>query len=122
MHLPSLTTDNNVRVDDVATIVDEDVMHTYPLYSNFARTPLDPEISFGDDPLRMLRAFRFASQLDFRIAPEVLESVSRLKEKLRTVSAERIADEVHRRVPAGPRAHPQRGLQHRAHPGGDLRA
>jgi endo-1,4-beta-mannosidase len=45
MHLPSLTTDNNVRVDDVATIVDEDVMHTYPLYSNFARTPLDTELA-----------------------------------------------------------------------------
>jgi endo-1,4-beta-mannosidase len=45
MHLPSLTTDNNVRVDDVATIVDEDVMHTYPLYSSFARTQLDPELA-----------------------------------------------------------------------------
>ena len=45
MHLPSLTTDNNVRVDDVATIADEDVMHTYPLYSDFARTPLDPELA-----------------------------------------------------------------------------
>ena len=45
MHLPSLTTDNNVRVDDVATITDEDVMHTYPLYSNFARTPLDSELA-----------------------------------------------------------------------------
>jgi endo-1,4-beta-mannosidase len=45
MHLPSLTTDNNVRVDDIATIADEDVMHTYPLYSDFARTPLDPELA-----------------------------------------------------------------------------
>lgn len=45
MHLPSLTTDNNVRADDVATIVDEDVMHTYPLYSSFARTPLDTELA-----------------------------------------------------------------------------
>ena len=45
MHLPSLTTDNNVRVDDVATIADEDVMHAYPLYSDFARTPLDPELA-----------------------------------------------------------------------------
>ena len=45
MHLPSLTTDNNVRVDDIGTIADEDVMHTYPLYSDFARSPLDPELA-----------------------------------------------------------------------------
>ena len=43
-HLPSLTTDNNMRVDDLASIVDEDVMHAYPLYSKFARSFLDPEI------------------------------------------------------------------------------
>jgi endo-1,4-beta-mannosidase len=43
-HLPSLTTDNNMRVDDLATIVDEDVMHAYPLYSDFARSFLDPEL------------------------------------------------------------------------------
>lgn len=43
-HLPSLTTDNNMRVDDLANIVDEDVMHAYPLYSDFARSFLDPEL------------------------------------------------------------------------------
>lgn len=43
-HLPSLTTYNNMRIDDLASIVDEDVMHTYPLYSKFARSFLDPEI------------------------------------------------------------------------------
>ena len=43
-HLPSLTTDNNMRVDDLATIADEDVMHAYPLYSEFARSFLDPEL------------------------------------------------------------------------------
>jgi endo-1,4-beta-mannosidase len=43
-HLPSLTTDNNMRVDDLAGIVDEDVMHAYPLYSDFARSFLDPEL------------------------------------------------------------------------------
>ncbi|MBW3594122.1 MAG: CCA tRNA nucleotidyltransferase [Actinobacteria bacterium] len=57
-------------------------------------TPIHPDDSFSDDPLRMLRAFRFASQLDFRISQDVLDSVARLKEKLRTVSAERIADEL----------------------------
>ncbi|HMG13098.1 MAG TPA: hypothetical protein VK571_07985 [Gemmatimonadaceae bacterium] len=43
-HLPSLTTDNNMRIDDLASIVDEDVMHAYPLYSDFARSFLDPEL------------------------------------------------------------------------------
>lgn len=43
-HLPSLTTSNNMRVDDLAAIVDEDVMHAYPLYSDVARSFLDPEL------------------------------------------------------------------------------
>ena len=58
------------------------------------RTPVDPDDSFSDDPLRMLRAFRFASQLDFQVAPEVLDSIERLREQLLTVSAERIRDEL----------------------------
>lgn len=57
------------------------------------RTPLDPEVSFSDDPLRMLRGFRFQSQLGFKIESSVLETIGRLKEKLATVSAERIRDE-----------------------------
>ncbi|MGZ8868196.1 MAG: glycoside hydrolase 5 family protein [Thermoanaerobaculia bacterium] len=43
-HLPSLTTDNNMRIDDLATVVDEDVMHAYPLYCNQAQSFLDPEL------------------------------------------------------------------------------
>lgn len=43
-HLPSLTTTNNMRIDDLAVIADEDVMHAYPLYSDAARSPLDPEL------------------------------------------------------------------------------
>jgi poly(A) polymerase len=64
------------------------------LEARVLRTPVHPDDSFNDDPLRMLRAFRFAAQLDFTIAEEVLDSVSRLKDRLRTVSAERIADEL----------------------------
>jgi poly(A) polymerase len=64
------------------------------LAARLLRTPVDPDDSFSDDPLRMLRAFRFASQLDFRIAPEVLDSIGRLREQLATVSAERIRDEL----------------------------
>jgi endo-1,4-beta-mannosidase len=43
-HLPSLTTQNNMRVDDLAEVLDEDVMHAYPLYSQYARSFLDPEL------------------------------------------------------------------------------
>jgi poly(A) polymerase len=57
------------------------------------RTPLDPEVSFSDDPLRMLRAFRFQSQLGLDIDPVVLTAISDLRDKLQSVSAERIRDE-----------------------------
>ncbi len=66
------------------------------LDAKLLRTPIAPEESFADDPLRMLRAFRFASQLDFRIAADVLDAIARLKDQLATVSAERIRDELSR--------------------------
>lgn len=58
------------------------------------KTPIDPRDSFSDDPLRMLRAFRFASQLDFAVVDEVLKTVAELRDELATVSAERIRDEL----------------------------
>ena len=64
------------------------------LKAKVIRTPGSPEDSFTDDPLRMLRAFRFASQLAFAIDRSVVEAVSRLKHLIGTVSAERIADEL----------------------------
>ncbi len=57
------------------------------------RTPMDPEVSFGDDPLRMLRLFRFMSTLGFTANEEAFRSVERLKERLEIVSAERIRNE-----------------------------
>ena len=57
------------------------------------RTPLSPEVSFGDDPLRMLRALRFASTLDLRIDPEVVAAIAAMHDRLQIVSAERIRDE-----------------------------
>lgn len=58
------------------------------------RTPMDPEVSFGDDPLRMLRLFRFMSTLGFQANEEALRSVERMKERLQIVSRERIRHEL----------------------------
>ncbi|HEX2057374.1 MAG TPA: CCA tRNA nucleotidyltransferase [Actinomycetota bacterium] len=69
------------------------------------RTPVDPDDSFSDDPLRMLRAFRFASQLDFQVAPEALDSITRLRDRLTTVSAERIRDELSKLLVGAAPAH-----------------
>lgn len=56
-------------------------------------TPLDPEETFGEDPLRILRAFRFACRFEFTLAPRVRDAAAKLKERLAIVSQERITDE-----------------------------
>jgi poly(A) polymerase len=66
------------------------------LRARVLRTPIDPKDSFSDDPLRMLRAFRFVSQLDFNIAPDVLDAITELKDLMGTISRERIRDELSR--------------------------
>lgn len=62
------------------------------------RTPLEPNITYSDDPLRMMRAIRFATQLQFTIEPESLAAIAENKERLRIVSMERIADELNKIV------------------------
>ena len=57
------------------------------------KTPLDPNITFDDDPLRILRAFRFASQLNFSVDESILKSAEELRDRLEIVSQERITDE-----------------------------
>jgi len=57
------------------------------------KTPSTPEISFGDDPLRMLRAARFSAQTGFTIAPELIAAMSQMSDRLSIISAERIRDE-----------------------------
>ena len=60
------------------------------------RTPLEPEITYSDDPLRMMRAIRFSSQLGFTIEKESLEAILKNKERIKIVSKERITDELNK--------------------------
>jgi poly(A) polymerase len=71
------------------------------------RTPGRPEDSFGDDPLRMMRAARFAAQLGFVVAPEVVRAMKEMAGRIGIVSAERVRDELAKLVCA---PHPRRGL------------
>lgn len=92
LRLPSLTlVDPSGGLDD--------------LFARRLMTPAPPEQSFGDDPLRMLRAARFAAQLDVAVDPGVIDAMSRMRDRLSIVSAERIRDELVKLLVTGaPRA------------------
>ena len=64
------------------------------------RTPLDPDITYSDDPLRMMRAIRFATQLNYVIEAESLKSIAKNKERINIISKERISDELNKIIMA----------------------
>lgn len=78
------------------------------LEKGIIRTPLDPDITYSDDPLRMMRAIRFATQLNFKIEIESLNALQRNSERLEIISKERIMDELNKIILA---TEPSRGFK-----------
>ena len=68
----------------------------YDMEDGIIATPLDPDVTFSDDPLRMMRCVRFATELNFQIEPETYEALSRNADRLKIISGERIADEMNK--------------------------
>lgn len=68
----------------------------YDLEDGIIVTPLDPDITFSDDPLRMMRCIRFATQLNFYIEDETFDALERNKERIKIISGERIAEELNK--------------------------
>ena len=79
------------------------------LQDGIITTPLDPEITFSDDPLRMMRCIRFATQLQFQIAEDTFEALERMAERIKIVSAERIEVELNKIIMA---PHPSIGFEY----------
>lgn len=68
----------------------------YDLEDGIIRTPLDPDITFSDDPLRMMRCIRFATQLNFTYEDETFDAISRNKKRIKIISGERIIEELNK--------------------------
>ena len=66
------------------------------LKNKILKTPLDPNLTFSDDPLRMMRAIRFSSQLDFKIEKETLNAISKNADRIKIVAQERISEELNK--------------------------
>lgn len=85
----------SLNKDNFADLVDPFGGQT-DLHNKLIKTPLDPEVTFSDDPLRMLRAIRFASQLNFNIDPPALAAIQKQNDRIAIVSKERITDELNK--------------------------
>ncbi len=82
----------SVTKKDFGSLIDE-FNGLEDIKKKIIRTPLDPLKTFDDDPLRIMRAFRFASQLNFKVDESIMEAAGEMRERLRIVSQERITDE-----------------------------
>ena len=87
----------SVNVDDFGKIIDP-FNGIEDLKNGIIQTPLNPDITFSDDPLRMMRAIRFASQLNFTIAEPTLKAIERNKERIGIITQERITTELNKIV------------------------
>ena len=85
----------SLKKEDFGTLLDPFDGLT-DLKNKILRTPLEPGVTYSDDPLRMMRAIRFATQLDFQIEPKSFQAIVDNKERIKIVSKERIVDELHK--------------------------
>lgn len=98
---------NSMAVRIPGRVVEDPYGGVVDLAHGVLRTPGRPEDSFSDDPLRMMRAARFTAQLGFTVAPEVVEAMSAMADRISIISAERVRDELVKLVCA---PYPRRGL------------
>jgi putative nucleotidyltransferase with HDIG domain len=85
----------SLNKDDFGTLIDP-FNGTADMQLRVIRTPLDPDVTFSDDPLRMMRAIRFATQLNYSIEASALKSIADNKERIKIISKERISDELNK--------------------------
>lgn len=84
-----------LHADDYGTLIDP-FGGLNDIRDGILRTPLDPHTTFSDDPLRMLRAIRFATQLGFTIMPETFQAIKENTQRMEIISMERVGDELHK--------------------------
>ena len=99
----------SLQQEDMGTVYDP-FNGLEDLRNGLIRTPLDPDATFSDDPLRMVRAIRFATQLGFTIVPEALESIQRNRGRMAILSPERVSEELHK-ILMSPRPSALKGVE-----------